>query len=173
MYNLPDHGGRNELVEGELVPMSPANIEHGRITYRVGFLIGQYVYREKLGDMYAAETGFILQRDPDTVRAPDVAFMAHERLHAIEKQTSGFGEIIPDLVVEVVSPHDTASEIQMKVKDYLEAGVQLIWVVDPQTEMVTEYKPSGRMQLLNLQDELNGGGVLPGFTLSVAHIFQD
>lgn len=134
LYNLPDHGGRNELVQGEIVPMSPASTKHGMIVFRLAFEVGLYTKENRLGEVYAAETGFTIQQNPDTVRAPDVAFVAQSRIPEECVPETGFWAIVPDLVAEVVSLNDSLTEIQNKVIDYLAAGIRLVWVVDPQTK---------------------------------------
>ena len=126
LYNMPDHGGRNELVQGEIVPMSPASTKHGMIVFRLAFEVGLFTSENQLGEVYAAETGFTIQQNPDTVRAPDVAFVAKSRIPEEGVPETGFWAIAPDLVAEVVSPNDRMTEIQDKVTDFLAAGVRLV-----------------------------------------------
>ena len=103
LLRMPDEGKRYELIEGELIEMAPAGLRHGEIAATVAVLIGHHVRQNDLGSVFVAEPGFFLQRDPDTVRAPDVAFIAKNRLSP-EGAPAGFSDTIPDLVVEVVSP---------------------------------------------------------------------
>ena len=98
LYNMPDHGGRNELVQGEVVPMSPASTKHGMIVFRLAFEVGLFTSKNQLGEVYAAETGFTIQQNPDTVRAPDVAFVAQSRIPEEGVPETGFLAIAPDLV---------------------------------------------------------------------------
>lgn len=170
LLRLPDDGNRYELVEGELRMMTPASPRHGRIAMRIGSLIEQHARKHNLGVAYAAETGFKLRENPDTVRAADVAFLARRRLPA-EGEPEGFWAIAPDLVVEVVSASDTASGVQSKVADWLRAGCRLVWVVYPDTQSVTEYRSLAEVRVLTADQELQGGDVLPGFTCGVAEIF--
>jgi Uma2 family endonuclease len=161
---------RVELVRGEAITMAPAGAEHGEIA---GFTFGvlfNFVRTRGLGSLYAAETGFILARNPDTVRAPDVAFVAAERA-AQQRNRTGFFEGPPDLAVEVVSPNDTAEDVEAKVLDYLEAGVRMVWIVRPRTRTVTVYRSLREVQVLRPGDTFDGGDVLPGFTAPVETLF--
>ena len=171
LYNMPDHGGRNELVKGEIVPMSPASTKHGQLAFRLAFKVGLFVAENKLGEVYAAETGFTISQNPDTVRAPDVAFVTGSRMPEEGIPASGFWAIAPDLVAEVISPNDRMSEVQDKVTDYLNAGVRLVWLVDPKTRTVTVYQSFKEVQILLEGDVLEGGDVLPGFQLVLAELF--
>jgi Uma2 family endonuclease len=166
---LPD-GRRYELVEGELKVMTPASPRHGRIANTVAFLLTQHVRHHDLGIVYASKTGFLLRSDPDTVRAADAAFVARRRMPP-EGEPEGYWAIAPDLVVEVVSPSDSASEVQSKVADWLEAGCQLVWVVYPDTQTVTEYHSLAEIRVLTASQSLEGGDTLPGFACLVGEIF--
>lgn len=131
--------GRCELLRGKVRMISSAGSEHGYIANQIAFLLTSYVRRQKLGRVYAAETGFVLRRSPDTVRAPDVAFIATDRL-SISGEGRGFGEVIPDLVVEVRSPSDRLDEVAGKTKSWLDAGVRCVINVDPQTATVVVHR---------------------------------
>lgn len=170
-YELPDHGGRAELVKGELIAMSPAGTQHGKIASRLGRYVGNFVEDNDLGEVYAAETGFTIEEEPDTVRAPDVAFVARSRIPP-EGEPVGFWAIAPDLVAEVLSPFDVASKVQRKITEYLQAGVRLVWLVDPETQMVTVYKSLHDVHILLLEDVLTGEDVLPGFLLPLRKLFR-
>ena len=160
--------GRCELVRGELIMMSPAGSRHGSVVARLtGRMVG-FVDEDRLGAVFGAETGFRIQHDPDSVRAPDVAFVRASRLPA--DLPEGFFPGPPDLAVEVVSPSDRASEVLAKVQDWLEAGSAAVWVVDPETRRVSVYR-AGEMAVLKETDVLSGGDLLPGFSLPVARIF--
>ncbi len=165
-----DDGKRYELIGGELIMMYPAGTHHGRIAMRLGSIIESYVRQHDAGVVYAAETGFQIAHDPDTVRAPDVAFVARERIPP-EGEPDGYWAIAPDLVVEVASPHDSATYLQAKVTDWLEAGVRSVWVVYPDTRSVVVHQPSGHATTLREDDILDGGDVLPGFRCEVKEIF--
>ena len=170
LFDLPDDGMRHELVEGELRSMTPAGMEHGRVALRLGARVLAHVEENSLGEVYAAETGFLLRRDPDTVRAPDVAFVAVDRLPP--SSGGGFAELAPDLVVEVVSPSDRASEVASKAAMWLDAGVRLVWVVDPQARLSAVHHPGGLVTVLREDGTLDGEDVLPGFRLPLAPLFD-
>ena len=171
LLTLPEDGHRYELLEGELVKMAPAGVKHGRIAMRIGALLEEYARRNNLGRVYAAETGFRIRTDPDTVRAADVSFVARERIPP-DGEPDGYWELAPDLVVEVVSPYDSASYLQAKIKDWLDAGVKMVWVVYPETRSVTVHYPDGRATILEEGDILDGGDVLPDFRCPVREIFE-
>ena len=149
--------------------MSPAGGEHGSIVASVTAPLTLFVKQHGLGRIYGAETGFQIARDPDTVRAPDVGFVAAARMGA--KPSRGFVPGPPDLAIEVVSPHDRASEVLSKVYDWLDAGCRAVWVVDPATRTVTIYRDSREAVILTSSDTLSGGELLPGFSAAVARFF--
>jgi Uma2 family endonuclease len=136
----------------------------------VAFLLSQHVRQHNLGAVYAAETGFQLRQDPDTVRAADAAFVARSRIPP-EGEPEGYWAIAPDLVVEVVSSSDSATAVQSKVTDWLAAGGRLVWVVYPDTQTVTEYRALTEVRVLTADQTLKGGDVLPGFACGVGEIF--
>ncbi len=163
-------GKRYELIGGELIMMHPAGTRHGRIAMRLGSIIESHVRQHNAGVVYAAETGFQIAHDPDTVRAPDVAFVARERIPP-EGEPDGYWAIAPDLVVEVASPHDSATYLQAKVTEWLEAGVRSVWVVYPDSRSVVVHEPSGHATTLREDDVLDGGEILPDFSCEVKEIF--
>jgi Uma2 family endonuclease len=167
--DLLKHQGRCELLRGELIEMTPASANHGKIAMRIALALGNHVQSGKLGEVLAAETGFVLERNPDTVRAPDAAFVSSERAGGIGER--GFFEGPPDLAVEVLSPDDTASEVNSKVQDWLSAGCRQVWVADPKTRTVTVHHPDGQAEVIPAEGRLTGGEILPGFELPVADIF--
>jgi Uma2 family endonuclease len=153
----------------ELVLMSPAGFEHGYIALALGRILANFVSEHDLGRVLGAETGFQIARDPDTVRAPDVAFVRAERVPAALPR--GFFEGAPDLAVEVLSPGDRASEVNAKVQDWLDAGCRLVWVADPQTRTVTAYRSRREVAVFATADTLTAGDVVPGFSIPVREIF--
>ena len=178
LQQLPDisarlsaNGQRCELVEGELTEMAPAGGLHGRIANSIAFLLTRFVREGELGWVFAAETGFVLHRDPDTVRAPDVAFVSRERL-GTDAVPSGFIELAPDFVVEVVSPSDSASGVQAKVEDWLQAGTRLVWVVYPETTSVAAYPSLQQVQVLSEGDTLGAAPVLKDFSVAASDLFK-
>ena len=166
---LPHQGRRLELVQGKVYEMPLGSGEHGYIACNAGSLLGAHVRANGLGMMFAAETGFFLRRNPDTVRAPDAAFIAQERLPAPE-QLRGYVEVAPDLVVEVVSPSDRAREVQDKVAEWLNAGVRLVWVIYPATRSAVAYRSMTEATRLSEDDTLDGGEVVPGFACTLREV---
>lgn len=170
LYAMPDDGFRYELVKGELRRMSPSGSEHGAIIINVSMFLAQYVRANKLGVCFGAETGFKLASDPDTVRAPDVAFIRQERIPE-SGITKKFWPGAPDLAVEVLSPGDTYSEVNEKVQDWLTAGTRAVWIVDPRRRIVSVYSSMKDVTFFSEEDELDGGNVVPGFRCQVSEIF--
>jgi Uma2 family endonuclease len=166
-----DEDARYELVRGELRVMEPPPFpDHGSVAMRLSVALANYVYAHSLGEVFTAETGFILRRDPDTVRAPDIAFLRAERM-----PPGGFGrrygDGAPDLAVEVRSPSDRVPQLWQKVDDYLATGARAVWVVDPEARTVAVHDPGRPVRLLAEADTLDGGAVLPGFACPVSSIF--
>lgn len=168
---LPDDGRRYELVAGGLQSMAPAGFEHGEVAARVGALLRRHADDHGLGTVVAAETGFLLSRDPDTVRAPDAAFVSLDRLPPAE-QRSGFLALAPDLVVEVVSPSDRADDVAEKVTAWLAVGSRMVWAVYPSQHLVVTHHPDGSAQLLGVDDVIDGEDVLPGLRAPVSSLFE-
>jgi Uma2 family endonuclease len=168
-----NEGKRFELSEGILIAMAPAGLKHGGFTLRLGRWVGDFVDEHQLGMTTAAETGFILYTDEngkDTVRAPDVGFIAAARLP--KDLPDGYAPFAPDLAIEVVSPGDSADEIEAKVNEYLKYGVRLVWVFYPKTKTVMVRTPS-TVEHIDVNGALDGGNVLPGFKLSVRDVFSE
>jgi len=163
--NIPDK--RTDLIRGVLRVREPAGDRHGRVTMNLTIRLGTHVERTGAGQLFAAETGFTLSRGPDTVRAPDIAFVQRERL---PNAVPGFPEFAPDLVVEVLSPGDRAGEVLAKVGDWLEAGVRLAWVIDPERRRARMYRPDGSEASIDEDETLSGDDVLPGFTCRLASV---
>jgi Uma2 family endonuclease len=164
------HLGRCELIRGELFMMAPAGSEHGGIIGNLTILLGTFVRSRKLGRIFGAETGFIIHRNPDTVRAPDVAFIRAERLSA--KLPRGFFDGPPDLAVEVLSPEDRPGNVKAKIRDWLDAGCLAVWIVDPSDETVTIHESQQDAVVLKRGDTLTDSRVLPGFSMAVSEIFE-
>jgi Uma2 family endonuclease len=169
LWKLSHEDKRFELSRGALVQMSPTGDEHGIVALWLGSLIVIYVDAHDLGQVFGAETGFALVRNPDTVRAPDVAFVSKARLKPL---TGKYYEGAPDLAVEVVSPTDAASNIRRKVTEFLQAGTRLVWVTYPDGKYIDVYRPGLKVEILQVDDTLDGGDVLPGFRLPVREVFK-
>lgn len=160
--------GRCELVRGELRMMIPPGFDHGRVTVRLTTPLSEHVEAHGLGTVVAAETGFLLARDPDTVRAPDIAFVAAVRLPGPER---GYFPGAPDLAVEVLSPDDRPGYVREKVAEWLDAGARAVWVVDPRAKTVAVHVARREPVVLGEADVLRGGEVVPGFEVAVSRIF--
>jgi Uma2 family endonuclease len=165
---LPDDGTRRELVNGELRTMSPSRPRHGRVAGAIHGNLFQFVRGARLGVLFAAETAFRL--GPDAVRAPDVAFVRAQRLYEDEDPAAFDGA--PDLAVEVVSPGDTAAEIQQKVEQWLRAGARAVWVVYPAGPRLMLHLPDGTARTLGPDDEVEGGEALPGFHIRLRDLLD-
>ncbi|MPZ22311.1 MAG: Uma2 family endonuclease [Dehalococcoidia bacterium] len=166
---MPDDGTRYELVKGELRKMAPASGEHGYVAGRITQMIAAFVEQNDVGHIYVADTGYRLASNPDTVRAPDFAFVHKGRVAGF--RGPGFGRGAPDLVVEVLSPSNTAAEMTERVEQYLDAGCKLLWVVDPDSRSVTIWSADRTARLLHGADDIDGGDVLPGFSCPISRFF--
>jgi Uma2 family endonuclease len=157
--------GLAELIRGRVVPLTKPKPKHGRIAMQFGAAISAFVGRYKLGEVYAAETGFIVEHNPDSVRAPDVAFVRTELVLGHDEEE--WYPHSPDLAVEVLSPTDRVPAIQEKVRMWLDGGARSVWVVDPATVSVAIHHPDGSIRVVKADEELRDDAVLPGFSLSL------
>lgn len=171
MERLEAQGLRYELVKGELQEMSPSGPTHGNATSRASYYVNEFVYKNDLGETFVAEAGFVLSRDPDTVLAPDFAFIRTNRLPSVFAET--YCDIMPDLVIETRSPGDSKREIMAKTELWLSAGVLLVWNIDPKAQAVTVHQAGREPQIVGIDDVLGGADVLPGFTLPVRNLFRE
>lgn len=160
----------SELVRGVMFVREPPGYRHGRVAARLAKLLTDHVDARDLGAVLAAETGFKLTSDPDTVRAADVAFIRRDRMP--DPEFAGYAEMGPDLVVEVLSPSDRPGKVLAKVADWLSAGSALVWVVDPDHRRARVYRADGSEVLVEETGGLDGEDVLPGFACQLAAIFQ-
>jgi len=170
LLRLPADGRRYELIRGELRQMAPAGPTHGRLAMRIAAYLFQHVEAHHLGTVYAAETGFQLTQDPDTVRAPDVAFVSRQRLEVVG-EIEGYWPGAPDLAVEVISPSDRYTDVEDKVVEWLEAGSRMVIVVNPRQRSVTVYHSRTDMIRLTEEDTLDGGDVVTGWQLPIREMF--
>ncbi len=166
----PIDNARTELVRGRLYVREPAGLEHGDLAAQLLIAIGSFVRREKLGRVLAAETGFTLERNPDTVRAPDVAFVRASRWPS--EPVTGYAEMAPDLAVEVLSPSESRVRSEQKVAAWLTAGTALVWVVDPKAQEIRVHRLDGSVSVLSSNDVIDGEQLLPGFRLPVSDVFR-
>ncbi|QEG33391.1 Uma2 family endonuclease [Bythopirellula goksoeyrii] len=163
-------GVRYELVLGELRTMSPTGWHHGSIVSKLHVRLAAYVDANNLGMMFGAETGFRLSSDPDTVRAPDIAFVAKENV-PVKLLDEGFWPGAPDLAVEVLSPSDRTGEVNEKIDAWLKAGCVAVWIVDPKLETVTTHHPHRDIQVNAAGESMSDDIVLPGFSCAVKDLF--
>lgn len=166
-----DPAKRCELIDGELIEMPPPGARHGRLAFHVGLTLGKFVEGTHLGSMYAAETGFLIRRNPDRVRGPDVAFVSRERLPG--PSPDGYLELAPDFVVEVVSPSDTATEVNERVEDWLQAGTLVVWTMDASTKTVLIWRGLDRAERRSGDDLVDAEPVLPGFRCTASELFPN
>lgn len=171
LIKLPSGQGRYELVDGVLRRMTPAGHTHGRVAARIGARLTAFVDEHKLGATYAAETGFVLRRSPDTVRAPDASFVTNAHLAASELSPRGYFPGAPDLAVEVLSPDDTHSEVEEKTADWLASGCQVVVLLDPRRQVAIVRHPHGPAETLSAGDQLAVPGLLPGWSVIVGELF--
>ena len=162
-------GKQVELVRGQLIVREPPSTRHGAIAANLGYLLSDFVRRHGLGVVFAQDTGFKIASNPDTVRAPDVAFVRRDRAEQIPAR--GYAELAPDLLAEILSPDDRPAEILAKVADWLAAGTQLVWLVDPERREIHLYRQDGSLTVLRENDSLSGEDVLPGFVCQLRHVF--
>ena len=160
-----------ELVAGRVVPMTPTNPTHGRIEANVAAALKHFVRTQNLGVVMAGEVGVFTARNPDTVRAPDVLFLSHER-DARRVRRQGFLDVAPELTVEILSPTDRPDQVRGKLDEYFAAGVLQVWVIDPASSTVHVHRGGGERLTLAPGAVLTGGHVLPGFELPVDDIFE-
>lgn len=170
LFRMPDNGGRCELVDGEIVQMEPPGAMHGFVSMSLQRLLLNYVEARGLGVGFASETGFIVSRNPDSVLAPDGAFVRQERIDALGIPAEYFPEA-PALVIEVRSKEDTSAKLAAKMERWLAAGVELGWAVDPKARSVTVYHPTRERRTLTGDEVLSGEQVVPGFECRVADLF--
>jgi Uma2 family endonuclease len=170
LWRMPDDGMRRELVGGELRVMTPAGTEHGRIAMRVGRFLGDHVDKHGLGMALAAETGFVVAHDPDTVRAPDAAFVSKERAEQVGK-TARFWPGAPDFAAEVISPGDSFTEVEEKALMWLEAGTKAVLVLDPERRTATVYRAPGEARVHTAEETIDLADAVPGWRVSLRELF--
>lgn len=168
---IDDDLHRYELVAGRLVVMEPPAFGHGAAITRIALLLARFAEEHGLGTVVTGDTGFVLVRDPDTVRGPDVAFVRADRV-PVGPAGDWFFEGAPDLAVEVLSPSDRPGAVQRKVANYLDAGTPLVWIVDRRARRVVEHRAHAAPRIHGVDDTIDGGDVLPGFRAPVRAFFD-
>jgi Uma2 family endonuclease len=170
LFMMKDDGFRYDLVKGELRKISPAGSEHGAVIMRLAGALAPYVEENDLGEVFAAETGFKLASNPDTVLGPDLAFGSNEKIPPTGIPVK-FWPGAPDLAVEVVSPGNTRHEIEEKIEQYLAAGVLLVWIISPKHRTVVVHRANTEPATLSESDTLDGQNVVPGFRYDIVRLF--
>ena len=168
LIRLPDDSHRHELIKGELLTMSPPGDEHGAVTMNLTLPLAYYVKENNLGVIRAAETGFKLESNPDTVLAPDIAFIARDR---VGPKVLGYRRGAPDLVVEVMSQWDTKPKATRKAELWVELGARSVWLVNPRKRTVEVFRAGSECKVFHDTDELVDD-IVPGFSIAVSAIFD-
>ena len=170
LLTLETVGKSTELVCGRLIVREPPSTYHGRVQGILHVLVGSYVRTHALGAVFGQDTGFKIASDPDTVRAPDLAFVDQTRVAQIPRR--GYAALAPDLVVEILSPEDRPGEVLTKVGEWLEAGVRLVWVIDPDRRVASVYRDDGSVATVSSDADVDGESVLPGFSFRLSELFD-
>ncbi|MFO0866595.1 MAG: Uma2 family endonuclease [Gemmataceae bacterium] len=170
LIRLPSNGIRHELVRGMLMSRAPVSFQHGKIVIRLGGMLDRFVADAGVGEVVGSDVGFYLERDPDTVRAPDIAFVFNARIPSQQDKTK-YIDGPPDFAIEVLSPSDSMKAIEEKAEAFLEAGSKLVWVVNPRSRRVWVYQPNRKPLAMKGDDVLDAGEVIPGFRISIRDIF--
>jgi Uma2 family endonuclease len=170
LLRLPLPGKQTELIRGTLIVHEPPGTWHGALAARLSARLTVFGEQGGLGMVFSQDTGFKIASQPDTVRAPDVAFIKEDRLHGIPDR--GYAELAPDLVAEIVSPNDRPGEVLAKVADWLQAGTTLVWVIDPARRIARVYRSDGSESVLSEGDALDGEDLLPGFACRLDELLR-
>lgn len=166
-----DNNARFELVRGVLHEMSPSSFNSSLVMSNLALELGQFVKHHRLGSVTFAEAGYLLERNPDTVVAPDIAFVRIDRIpQPVPKR--GFFVGMPDLVIEIISPSDEPAEIRRKQALYDRIGIPLVWWIDPDRRVATVHRAGRPVGHLTESDSLDGADIIPGFSLSLSQVFD-
>ena len=171
LLRLHSEGVKGELIMGVLHKKVSSGLEHGQIVLNIGSPLHQFVRARRLGRVIGSDTGIQLEHNPDTVREPDVAFISAERM-PLDVRERRYAQVVPDLVVEIVSPNDRPLPVFDKAQMWLRHGVRLVWITDPEARTITALPQSGPTRTFTEADTLDGGDVLPGFSCPVQDIFE-
>jgi Uma2 family endonuclease len=167
----PEPGYRYELFRGTVRRMAAEGARHGAIGFEVGRRLGNHVVERGLGRLFTSDTRFFIERDPDVIAMPDVAFVREERIPPGETP-EGYVPVVPDLAVGVVSPTDRWVDVEEKVALYLDNGVPLVWLFVPRLRVVRVYAAGKPVEELGEDEVLNGGDVVPGFGLVIRDVLD-
>lgn len=168
-FDIP--GKSTELVRGRLVLREPPGTFHGKLAGRLLHAVAAFVYARRIGEVFGQDTGFKIASNPDTVRAPDLAFLGHDRLSRVTNR--GYAAVAPDLVAEILSPDDRPGEVGAKIVEWLSAGVRLAWELDPDRRNARVYRPDGSVSSISVIGSLDGEGVLPGLRVELQDLYRD
>ena len=171
LLRLHSQGVRGELIRGVLAETVATGVEHGKIAAKYTIRLGIFVEPRKLGTIVTSDSGVWVERNPDTVREPDVAFTSVERM-PLDVRVRGYADVPPNLVVEIVSPSDSHREVYDKARMWLSHGVSLVWVTYPDARTIDVHQNGSPVVTLTEDDSLDGGTVLPGFSLPVREVFE-
>lgn len=171
LFRFPADGNRYELVQGNLRMMSPAGGRHGRIAIQIAWLLKNHVQPLQLGVVFAAETGFRLSTDPDTVLAPDVAYVERSRYEKLQ-ETAGYLPVTPDLVIEVLSPSDRFAAVESKAFAWLDHDSKLVLLVDPENEVIHAFRSRKQIEVFQIHEQLDCNDAVAGWTLQVSEVFK-
>ena len=171
LLRLYSEGVRGELIRGVLCKTMSAGGEHGEIVFNLGGELRNFIKPRRLGRLAGSDSGVLLERDPDTVREPDIVFISANKIPPGVRVT-GYYEVIPDLVVEVKSPSDSRREVHDKARMWISHGVPLVWALYPDSRSIDVHTPDAPRSILTDADTLDGGNILPGFTCKVSDIFD-
>ena len=171
MFDMPDDGFSYELVRGELVKLMGTGLEHAYIADNCYWNLGAYIRRNNLGRVFSSQLSYILARDPDTVRIPDLGFIRRERLNTVGV-IQGYFPGAPDLAIEVISPNDRYPEVDAKIFDYFNAGTQMVILLEARNRTAKIYRSPTDVVILTEADTPDGGDVVPGWCMRVSEIFE-
>lgn len=170
LLRLHSEGVHGELIRGVLHETMPPGTDHGKINAKLTARLVLFVEEHQLGEITTGDAGVLIERDPDTVRGPDIAFFSPERM-APGASIPGYSRAMPDLVVEIVSPNDKSHEVYDKARMWLSHGVRLVWIVQPATRTVDVHRSDVGVEVIDLDGKLDGGDVVPGFSCPIDEIF--
>ena len=171
LLRLDSKGVKGELIRGEFCETMSSGGEHGEVSSKFIAYLTVFVTPRRLGRVSGTDAGVLIERDPDTVREPDAMFISAERM-PLTVRARGYYEVIPDIVAEVKSPSDSRREVNDKARMWHNCGVPLVWAAYPETRTIDVHRADGTITTLREDDILDGGEILPGFTVRVSDVFD-